>query len=681
MRHRHCKPYRTRDRGDFRVLAVLLALLALPAFVGGANAAEPPWRTWQAGALSFDAPTAMNVELAVQQRVAPFDLKSPDWSLHIVDLQQDPRAVAASFEWSANDLVGPSGTAELARTAMTLAGRPATRIDWRDDDVKWRGFDIVVHNLTTGKALFEFTCHAPIERWSAVQPTCERILASIKIAGVVAANPPAPPPSAPPPSAPPPSPSPPPPPPPPPPPAKTIWSPPPAHEVLFSGALGARWEKLAAMGGDFDNFARVDQGALVVDAPAGHSWGHTGLFTAPFANVFLDNFGAGARQTFTFRFDPARSHGFVVAIVGDRDWCVRGGQPPGVGFILAPKEQGGGSTARWIDVGSSGQTRAQVDAAATGAKEVSIVLTPGKASAIVDGVKLAEGPVKGMENLTGYAICVFSQGRAADQPGSFALSEIVVDRESSPPEKEPNQAPGVAPLPLVTLLGAKSAVEWETTGLNGGDFAKFGKLTDGGFVVAVPAGDGWRNTGVLSKTPIVVFDPFAAEAPYRLRFKFDPRQPSDFVIQLMSPRTWDWHYQMAVVGVNRRDGKSPDLYLRYCPGADIRRPMPAQWNGDFEIVLHQGWFTAGIPGAYAVRCDSGSLGDGLQLFTGVVSAPEKQGEPAAFALQTMTMQRIAPDGMTAAMRWKYIPSAEFDPSNFTKELLEEVGSGASGPTK
>ena len=231
------------------------------------------------------------------------------------------------------------------------------------------------------------------------------------------------------------------------------------------------------------NFARIDQGALVVDAPAGHSWGHTGLMSAPFADVFLDNFGAGARQTFTFRFDPARSHGFVVAIVGDRDWCVRGGQPPGVGFVFAAKEQGGGSTARWIDVASAGETRAQVDAAATGAKEVSIVLTPGKASAIVDGVKLPEGPVKGMENLTGYAICVFSQGRAADQPGLFALSEIVVDRELSPPEKEPKPAPGVAPLPLVTLLGAKSAVEWETTGLNGGDFAKFGKLTDGGLVV------------------------------------------------------------------------------------------------------------------------------------------------------------------------------------------------------
>jgi hypothetical protein len=109
--------------------------------------------------------------------------------------------------------------------------------------------------------------------------------------------------------------------------------------------------------------------------------------------------------------------------------------------------------------------------------------------------------------------------------------------------------------------------------------------------------------------------------------------------------------------------------------------MPAQWNGDFEIVLHQGWFTAGIPGAFAVRCESGSLGDGLQLFAGVVSAPEKQGEPAAFALQNVTMQRIAPDGMTSAMRWKYISNAEFDPSTFTKELLEDFGGAASEPMK
>jgi hypothetical protein len=426
------------------------------------------------------------------------------------------------------------------------------------------------------------------------------------------------------------------------------------------------------MGGDFASFARIDQGALVVDAPAGHSWGHTGLLSAPFAGVFLDNFGAGARQTFTFRFDPARSHGFVIAIVGDRDWCVRGGQPPGVGFVFAPKEQGGGSTARWIDVASAGETRAQVETAAAGAKEVSIVLTPGKASATVDGVKLPEGPVKGMENLTGYAICVFSQGRTADQPGSFALREIVVDRVPSAPEKEPKPAPGVAPLPLVTLLGAKSAVEWETTGLNGGDFAKFGKLADGRPTVSVPAGNSWGNTGVLSKTPVVVFDPFAAEAPYRLRFKFDPRQPTDFVVQLMSPRTWDWHYQMEVVGLNRRDGKSLDMFVRYCPGADIRRPAPQQWNGDFDIVLHQGWVTAEIPGAFAIRCDSGSLAYGLQLFAGVLSAPEKEGQPAGFALQGVTIQRIAPDGMSAAMRWRYLDDKSFDPASFEKDLAADV---------
>ena len=554
---------------------LLIGLLTSTLVVGATDAAEVSWQKWQAGSLTFEAPAVMRLATDTQQKLIPFDLNKPDWTLKIVDAQQSPSAVAATFEWSPNVIDAPSGTAELTRAVTTLAGRSGIRLNWRDDDVNWRGFDVIVHNLGRGGALFKFTCHAPTQRWRDVQPMCERMAASIQIFGTVAANPPAPPPPSHPPTPPPPPhpPAPPPPSPPPatlqvtpstktappvtttpdvapPPPQKTVWSPPPRHEVLFSGKLDSRWEKLAAGGGDFASFARLDQGGLIVDVPAGHSWGNTGLQTALHAGIFLDEFGAGARQTFTFRFDPSHSQSFVIAIVGDRDWCSEGGQPPGVGFAFAPKAEGAGAVARWFDVASNNETRARADIAATGAQEVRIVLTPGKASATVDGTKLAEGAVKNIANQTGYAICVFAQGRAANLPSSVGLREIVVDREPSAPEKEPKPALGVAPLPLVPLLGAKSAVEWETVGLNGGDFTKFGKLTDGRLAVSVPAGDGWRNTGVLSKTPIVVFDTFAAEAPYRLQLKFDPQRSTDFVIQMMSPRTWDRRRQFVWLGVN-----------------------------------------------------------------------------------------------------------------------------------
>ena len=467
------------------------------------------------------------------------------------------------------------------------------------------------------------------------------------------------------------------PPPPPPPPVKTVWTPPPAHEALFSGALDARWEKLEAAGGDFANFAKQEQGALVVVAPAGHSWGHTGLYTAPANWLFFDNFVGEARQTLTFRFDPARTHGFVAAVVSDRDFCTKGGQPPGVAVVFAPKADASGSTARLVDVASAGETRSSVDVTAAGVAELVIVVTPGKASASVDGAKLAEGKIKGMENVGGYAVCLYSQGRDVNLPGSFALREITVDRVEGAADREPQPAPGVQPFPVVTLLGPKATIEWEATGVNGGDFAKFGRIVNDGFIVSTPKGDGWRNTGALSKTPLLAFDSFTEEAPYRLKFKFDPRASTDVVVQMMAPRTWDWHYQQVWFGVNHRGGQSL-FFLKYCPGADILRPMPSPWNGDIEVVLHAGWYSAGIPGAFHMRCEAGSLGLGTQLFGGFLTAPDKEGSPAAFSLLSLTLQRAPPDGMTSAQRWRYVDDKAFDPKAFLGELDHDLSASGDG---
>ena len=424
-------------------LAVALGLAAVWTAAGGARA-DDAWRAWNAGPLSFEAPASLALSTDFDQKLTPLDLAHPDWLLKLVAAQDDARALTARFSWSPDAVGAESGTSELSHAAIAFAGRPALRREWRDDDVATRGFDILAPGWGPKGAVFAFTCHADATGWAKLQPNCERIAASVRVAGLVATNPPPPPPPTPSPSpvataatptavvadAPPATPvrrleeqnsdavgggpkaetsftvkapiflrtlstyhwndgrgatpgtmsltgangatfgpwrargesgqggapnvnwiaeinqrlesgryvvrtssdetwstnekrswkgfyaidyqlypevgqsTPPPTPPPPTPPAKTVWTPPPAHESLFSGALDARWEKLQAAGGDFAAFAKLEPGALVVDAPAGHSWGHTGLVSASFAGVFLDDFGAGAEQTFTFRFDP-----------------------------------------------------------------------------------------------------------------------------------------------------------------------------------------------------------------------------------------------------------------------------------------------------------------------------------------------------------------------------------------
>lgn len=45
----------------------------------------------------------------------------------------------------------------------------------------------------------------------------------------------------------------------------------------FADGLGTRWSGLSAVGGDFARFAKFKDGDLIVDVPAGNSWGNTGI--------------------------------------------------------------------------------------------------------------------------------------------------------------------------------------------------------------------------------------------------------------------------------------------------------------------------------------------------------------------------------------------------------------------
>jgi tetratricopeptide (TPR) repeat protein len=78
-------------------------------------------------------------------------------------------------------------------------------------------------------------------------------------------------------------------------------------------SLGNSWDKLSAVGGNFDRFARFDGRGLSVDVPAGNSWGKTGLM----AKQPMVKLGK-TPVTVTVAVDPARTSGFVVAFAATR---------------------------------------------------------------------------------------------------------------------------------------------------------------------------------------------------------------------------------------------------------------------------------------------------------------------------------------------------------------------------
>lgn len=61
----------------------------------------------------------------------------------------------------------------------------------------------------------------------------------------------------------------------------------------FDGPLGTLWERIEVIGGNFSQFARIENGELTVSVPPGNSWGKTGIMSA--APAFTVDEGMSAR--------------------------------------------------------------------------------------------------------------------------------------------------------------------------------------------------------------------------------------------------------------------------------------------------------------------------------------------------------------------------------------------------
>ena len=175
-------------------LAVALGLAAVWTAAGGARA-DDAWRAWNAGPLSFEAPAAMSLSTDFDQKLDA--ARSRPSRLAVEARRRAGRRARADGEV----LMGAGrlgrrdrATSEISRAAITFAGRPALRREWRDDDVATRGFDILAAGWGPKGAVFEFTCDADAKGWAKLQPNCERMAQSVRVAGLVATNsPPSPP--------------------------------------------------------------------------------------------------------------------------------------------------------------------------------------------------------------------------------------------------------------------------------------------------------------------------------------------------------------------------------------------------------------------------------------------------------------------------------------------------------
>ncbi len=159
---------------------VLVAAIFLVGASGRASAFEAGWSGYDAGGVTFAAPANMRAPANYAPVLSQVDATRPDWTFTLTDQPNNPAAgVMVTFNWSRNVTDEASGTQVLARGDAIVAHHQATRVEWIDSDVGWRGFGVVLRDVSPHGELFAMTCRSPQALWAQAGPVCEAILATV----------------------------------------------------------------------------------------------------------------------------------------------------------------------------------------------------------------------------------------------------------------------------------------------------------------------------------------------------------------------------------------------------------------------------------------------------------------------------------------------------------------------
>jgi len=455
--------------------------------------------------------------------------------------------------------------------------------------------------------------------------------------------------------------------------------------ILFDGGVLGRWlTPLAGQGGDFRKHARLEDGEVAVDVPAGSQWGKVGVYS-PGAMLWLDSFGPGAETAVTFEFDPARTTGFVVALSPLFNLKNNDPSKPYVWAQWNLKEDGSGGTSTLLIDPDSPKGAWKVETGPQAPGKVTLRISP-------DGV-LAQGlggpderfPWKWAVPNMGFRVYAFSQAEKTGLPVRMALRRITLDRVvgASLPASEP--AEGVAPLDVETLFAGPAEGAWEPYGIRGADFAKHGRFEGGSLVAEVPAAaHSWPKIGIVSHDPVLTFNERILRTPYAVRVVCDRTRTSGVEAVFRSAKSpeMDKGAEVLTSFVRHETGPDAGQYVLSLSGEHStyrtwsRRVdagwVEANWNGVLEVRFGDGWVEAGLPGGPAIRGADLRSGKGWSYHMAVTACPSVKSGASALTLEKITGGWVTPPGMTLDDRWNLVDDEKFDAGAFLDHVSDAL---------
>jgi hypothetical protein len=186
---------------------------------------------------------------------------------------------------------------------------------------------------------------------------------------------------------------------------------------------------------------------------------------------------------------------------------------------------------------------------------------------------------------------------------------------------------------------------WASISAAGGNFARFGRVEKGKVLVSVPAGNSWGKTGVRTLQPVFKVDDTMKANPMQIVLDFDPDNTTGYIAAIAPESHPDVvHAMQSWFHWYRRPNGEAGMYLRnfrtnqtasLAPG--VKAPATAPRQIVFSVR----------PGSVEVSTSSGEkftltqewLRSGTPVYLHVHSHPGPEGDPASFALDTVTVGR------------------------------------------
>ena len=217
-------------------------------------------------------------------------------------------------------------------------------------------------------------------------------------------------------------------------------------------------------------------------------------------------------------------------------------------------------------------------------------------------------------------------------------------------------------LPVKEIYGSKNIDKWEChqATIKGKENNCTFNVSD--LFITVKKGDE-STVGMRSKEKIIHLDRRRIkETSLKMVMHFNPKKTDHFYLDL-----GNHHLSLEKKNQNTYVFKWDKHWSRNVDAKWLEN----EWNGQVNVTMAKDWTEIGLDRGVSInrpdRAVSGSKGYLVLL---VAPLKTKMKSNASMELKKITMQWLAPEGMTAVNRWNYVNDEDFDPDKFLMELKE-----------